>query len=243
LLRRFASETWIASVLLAFGAILMASNPWFSPVDDEIAIIDVAPRPAFAMMKLLLSGGGQHEHPPLSDLILHGWLWLSNGNIHLLRLRSVVFYLLGAWFLVQAAHRMAGERARNYTLILLLLRPYGLHLGRLAGWYSVTFLLVSLLTLVYLKYIERPSPRTWMPVVLCALALIYTNYFGWAVLGFLGTGSFVAIWAGAADLAAVAGNRDIFDCGVYSGHAGARYAVAHRNGSWPCEFAGCDGCL
>jgi hypothetical protein len=25
-----------------------------------------------------------------------------------------------------------------------------------------------------------------MPVVLCALALVYTNYFGWAVLGFMG---------------------------------------------------------
>ena len=25
-----------------------------------------------------------------------------------------------------------------------------------------------------------------MPIVLCALALVYTNYFGWAVLGFLG---------------------------------------------------------
>ncbi len=186
MLRRFASETWIAIVLVAFGAILMASNPWFTPVDDEIAIIDVAARPAFARMKLFLSGGGQHEHPPLSDLILHGWLWLTNGNIHLLRLRSVVFYLLGAWFLVQAAHRMAGERARNYTLILLLLWPYGFQLGRLAGWYSVTFLLVSLLTLVYLKYIERPSSRTWMPVVLCALALVDTDYFGWAVLGFLG---------------------------------------------------------
>lgn len=173
-------------MLVVFGAILMASNPWFTPVDDEIAIIDVAARPAFAMMKLFLSGGGQHEHPPLSDLILHGWLWLTNGNIHLLRLPSVIFYLLGAWCLVHSARRMAGDRARNYTLILLLLWPYGFHLGRLAGWYSFTFLLVSLLTLVYLKYIERPSPRNWMPVVLCALALVYPNYFGWAVLGFLG---------------------------------------------------------
>ena len=86
-------------MLVAFGAILMASNPWFTPVDDEIAIIDVAARPAFATMKLFLSGGGQHEHPPLSDLILHEWLWLTNGNIHLLRLPSVVFYcwVHGSW--------------------------------------------------------------------------------------------------------------------------------------------------
>jgi hypothetical protein len=136
---------------MALGAIMMSSNPWFTPVDDEIAIIDVAARPAWATMKQFLSGGGQHEHPPLSDLLLHGWLWLTNGNIHLLRLPSVIFYLLGAWFLVQATPRMAGDRARNYTLILLRLRPFGFHLGRLAGWYSFTFLLISLLTLVYLK--------------------------------------------------------------------------------------------
>jgi Dolichyl-phosphate-mannose-protein mannosyltransferase len=185
-LRRFGSEAWIAAALLALGAILMASNPRFTPVDDEIAIVDLAARPAWTTMRLFISGGGQHEHPPLSDLLLHGWLWLTHGNIHLLRLPSVVFYVLGAWFLVQAARRMAGNRARNYTLILLLLWPFGFHLGRLAGWYSFTFLLVSLLTLVYLKYVEHPSPGTWMPVVVCALALVYTNYFGWALMGLLG---------------------------------------------------------
>jgi hypothetical protein len=56
----------------------------------------------------------------------------------------------------------------------------------LAGWYAFTFLLMTLLTLVYLRYVEHPSPRNWMPVVLCALALVYTNYYGWAVLGCLG---------------------------------------------------------
>ena len=186
ILRRFGSDAWIVVALLLLGAILMASNPWFTPVDDEIAIVDVAARPAFATIKLFVSGGGQHEHPPLSDLILHGWLWLTNGNIHWLRLPSVAFYLLGAWFLVGAARRMGGERAGKYTLILLLLWPYGFHLGRLAGWYSFTFLLVSLLTVVYLRYTEHPSPGSWMPVALLALALIYTNYFGWAVLGLLG---------------------------------------------------------
>lgn len=181
--RHLGRETRIAIALLAFGAILMATNRWFTPVDDEVAIIDVAATPALATMKLLLGGRRQHAHPPLSDLILHGWLRLTDGNIHLLRVPSIVFYLLGAWFLAQAARRMAGERARIYTLMLLLLWPYGFHFGRLAGWYSFAFLLVALLTLAYLRYVEHPSPRSWMPVVLCALALVYTNYCGWAVLG------------------------------------------------------------
>jgi len=70
--------------------------------------------------------------------------------------------------------------------MLLLLWPYGFHFGRLTGWYSFTFLLVALLTLAYLRYVEYPSPGNWMPVVLRALALVYTNYYGWAVLGCLG---------------------------------------------------------
>ncbi len=185
-LRHLGSESRIAIVLLAFGAILMASNRWFTPVDDEVAIIDVAATPAVATMKLFLGGGRQHAHPPLSDLVLHEWLWLTDGNIHLLRLPSIVFYLLGAWFLAEAARRMGGERARIYTLLLLLLWPYGFHFARLAGWYSLTFLLVALLTLAYLRYLEHPSPRNWMPVVPCALALVYANYYGWAVLGCLG---------------------------------------------------------
>jgi len=172
---------------------MMASNPWFTPVDDEIAIIDVAARPAWATVKLFLSGGGQHEHPPLSELILHGWLWLTSGNIHFIRLPSVIFYLLGAWFLVQAARRLGGDRAGTHTLILLLW-PYGFQLGRLAGWYSLTFLRISMLTLVYLKYVEHPSPGSWMPVVLCALALVYTNYFGWALMGLLGLDLLLRFW-------------------------------------------------
>lgn len=176
----------VAITLATWGVILMATNPWFTAVDDEIVIVDVAAKPAWQTVKLFLSGSGQHEHPPLSDLVLHGWLWLTNGNIHWLRMPSVVFYLLGGWFLVQAARRVSGDRAGYCTLVILLLWPYGFHFGRIAGWYSFTFMLVSLLTLIYLKYLEDLSLKTWFGLGLCALALIYTNYFGWAVLSFLG---------------------------------------------------------
>ena len=151
-------------------------------------------------MKLFLGGGGQHEHPPLSDLILHGWLWLTDGNIHLLRLPSVVFYLLGAWFLVQAARRMAGDRARTYTLILLLLWPYGFHLGRLAGWYSFTFLLIALLTPRLFEICRTPVAKeldagSAVRVGAGRIRIILDGL----LMGLFGPGSFVAIWARTAD--------------------------------------------
>jgi hypothetical protein len=184
----------MAIALAALGAILMITNPWFTAVDDEVVIVDVAARPALQTIKVFLGGSGQHEHPPFSDLVLHGWLWLTNGNLHLLRLPSVVFYLLGIWFLVQAARRIAGDRAGYCTLALLLFWPYGFHYGRIAGWYAFTFMLVSLLTLLYVKYLEDQSLRTWFFLGVFALALIYTNYFGWAVLGCLGLDLLFRFW-------------------------------------------------
>jgi hypothetical protein len=184
----------VALALAALGVILMASNPWFAPVDDEIVIVDVAAKPALQTVKLFLSGRGQHEHPPLSDLVLHGWLSLTNGNIHWLRFPSVVFYFLGAWFLVQAARRLGGDPAGYCTLILLLFWPYGFHFGRIAGWYSFTFMLVSLLTLLYLSYLDGQAIKYWLLLGLCALALIYTNYFGWALLAFLGLDFLLRFW-------------------------------------------------
>lgn len=177
-------HSWIA--LCVLGGILLFTNSRFTQVDDESAIIDIAAKPALETIKIFLDGGKQHEHPPLYDLVLHEWLTLTAGSPHLLRLPSIVFYVIGAWLLVLAATHMAGDLARIPTVLLLLVWPYGFHFGRLATWYSFAFLLLSWLTLNYVKYLENPSLNTWVPVALCSLALIYTNYFAWAILACLG---------------------------------------------------------
>ncbi|HEY0703421.1 MAG TPA: glycosyltransferase family 39 protein [Candidatus Acidoferrales bacterium] len=184
----------MAIALAIYGAVLMATNPWFTAVDDEVVITDVAAKPFLKTIQVFLGGTGQHEHPPLSDLVLHGWLWLTAGNLRWLRLPSVIFYLLGAWFLVQAARRIAGDRAGYSTLALLLLWPYGFHFARIAGWYSFTFMLVSVLTFFYLRYVEDPTLKRWLPIAFCALALVYTNYFAWAVLGCIGLDLISRFW-------------------------------------------------
>ncbi len=165
---------------------MMLTNSFFTMVDDEVAIIDKAAHPASATLKLFLSGGGQHEHPPLSDLLLHGWLVLTHGTFWLLRVPSTAFYLAGAWFLVMAARKIAGERAGFSMLTLIVLWPFGFHFGRIAGWYSFTFMLVCLATLLYVRYLDRPTIGRWVCLVVCALALIYSNYFGWAILACIG---------------------------------------------------------
>src|SRR5579862_5917545 len=114
-------------LLFLLGASLLLSNRWFTEVDDECAIIDGAARPILQSIRLYLSGAGEHEHPPLYDLILHGWLQLTRGEQHFLRLPAIIFYMAGAWVLADVAKRRAGSAARDYTLLLIVFWPYGFH--------------------------------------------------------------------------------------------------------------------
>jgi hypothetical protein len=164
---------------------LIATNQWFTFIDDEAFIIDRAAKPARQTIQLFLSGVGEHQHPPLYDLLLHGWLRLTNGNIHLLRLPAITFFVLGVWALAKAARALGGSRSETSVLWIACLWPYGFHFGRVAVWYSCCFLLVSLVTLCYLRFLSENSRANWLWLFLSSLALVYSNYFGWALLACL----------------------------------------------------------
>jgi len=150
----------IASFGLAVA--MLATNRWFMAVDDECAIVDRAAKPVAQTVQLFLRGLGKHEHPPLYDLLLHGWLRLTGGDMWLLRLPSVFFYVLGVWALAKAAKLLGGRHAQIGTFFLAALWPYGFHFGRLAAWYSFSFFLVASLTLAYLKYADQPAADGWI---------------------------------------------------------------------------------
>ena len=169
----------------ALGAALLITNHWFTEVDDECAIIDQAAQPLSHTFRAFLSGVGQHEHPPLYDILLHVWLMLTGGSIYLLRLPSIVFYVLGAWIIAKVAERLGGKRSQFWALVIVTLWPFGFHFGRVTTWYSFCFLLVSLLTYAYFKFADQPSASNGFWVVFVSLALVYSNYFGWAFLGCL----------------------------------------------------------
>jgi Dolichyl-phosphate-mannose-protein mannosyltransferase len=174
-----------AFLLLLLGASLLFTNRWFTEVDDECAIIDRAAQPILQTVLLYLRGAGEHEHPPLYDLILHGWLQLTRGEQYLLRLPAILFYLAATWVLAKAAKRQAGSSAQTYTVLLVVFWPYGFHFGRLAAWYSFCFLLVTLVTWNYFRYSEFPHLGNWCRLAGSAVLLLYSNYLAWALLGCL----------------------------------------------------------
>ena len=174
-------ERYLGIFPLMLGVLLVLTNRWFEEVDDEITIIDHAVKPISQTIRLFLQGVGEHEHPPLYDIILHSWLRLTAGNEHLLRFPAVFFYVLGAWTIALVARRLGGIQSQIWVLILVTIWPFGFHFGRLATWYSFCFLLVSVVTLRII--LDLPCSVAWLLITFSAAARISANRCGscWAL--------------------------------------------------------------
>jgi hypothetical protein len=171
--------------LLLLGIGLVASNNYLTFIDDETWILDAAMQPVRTTLGLFVSGAGQHEHPPLYDIVLHFWLRWTGGNFEYLRVPAIFFFLAGLFLLGRAAGRMGGPASAKAVVWIGVLWPFAFHYGRLAAWYSFSFFLVAGLTLAYLRYLEDHSRSRWVVFLLFGVALLWTNYFGWALLACL----------------------------------------------------------
>jgi hypothetical protein len=171
--------------LLLLGIGLVTTNNAATFIDDESTILGVAANPLRATLAAFFSGTGKHEHPPLYDILLHFWLRWTDGNFDYLRIPSILFFIAGLFLLGRASRHFTGASGGIAVIWLGVLWPFGFHFGRLAAWYSFSFLLVAGLTLSYFKYLENRSFGRWAIFALFSVCLIWTNYFGWAILACL----------------------------------------------------------
>ncbi len=195
---------WTGLALLVALTAFVSTDRRFSILEDETEAVHASRAPVVEIVRPFLFGEGVHQHPPLPEILFHGWLAFGGVSQWSLRLPSVACYLLGLLILALAARRLAGAAAYSATLWAGLFWPFGFHFGRLVGWYSLCFLLVAALTLAYLRYLERPNIGRLAAFGGVALCLVYSNYFGWVILGCLcvdaiiaGHGKRFAIAAGA----------------------------------------------
>ena len=181
------------SLLLLLAFILLNTNHLFTFIDDETLMLGPAAQSTgvfFSSLREIIAG---HEHPPLFDIVLHFWLRATGGAMNWLRVPSVIFFVAGLFCLSRAARLLAGVPGSTALVWLGVLWPYGFHFGRLAGWYSFVFMLIAALTWAYLRHAELLAENgdaaacraAWVRVCVCGLALVYANYFGWALLGLL----------------------------------------------------------
>lgn len=183
-----ARDGWLMLLAIAILAVccILASRAWVIQEDEVLILVKGLHSPQ-AVIDAFLSGVGQHVHPPLSDLVLAAWLHLTHAANDLLRLPNIAFYLIGIWWCAKLATRLAVDaRAGMAVIIFAILWPYGHQEEWMFGWYSFAFMLVAGTLLAYHRHRERPTIGRLTVLILASVALVWTNYFGWAILGLVG---------------------------------------------------------
>ena len=135
------------------GSALAYTNRWLTLTNDEASALSAAAQNVTTILSAARSTVG-NAHPPLYELLLHVWLWISRGAFDWLRAPAIVCFVLGLWFLSRVARQLSGEESGNAVVWLGALWPFGFHAGRLAGPYSFGFLLIAAVTWQYFRGIR-----------------------------------------------------------------------------------------
>jgi hypothetical protein len=171
--------------LMLLGIALVATDSNFTIVEEEASFLGSAAQPVRASLTSLWSGASQRSNPPLPEIVFHSWLRFTGGTFESLRVPAILFFLGGLFLLARAATRLGGPTSAQAVAWLGVLWPFGFHYARLSAPYSFSFFLMAGLTLTYLRYLENQSTKRWAVLFVFAAALLWTTYFGWAVLGCL----------------------------------------------------------
>ncbi|MGA2570956.1 MAG: glycosyltransferase family 39 protein [Terracidiphilus sp.] len=169
--------------VVAYLLVMFATNGVFTILDDESAIVTIAGHPVIPTLNLFLFGAGQHEHPPLGDILLHAWLVATGFSFAMLRVFANLFYAASIVLTAKSAQEIGGPRSYWVTLGLGLVWPFAYQYGRITGWYCVFLFFISLTTRIYLRVVrDGRNHGLWLALVLAGILAVWTNYFAVAVL-------------------------------------------------------------
>jgi hypothetical protein len=161
---------------------MVYTNHRLSILDDEAIIASSANNTVRHTMDSFLHRNGQHEHPPLSDLFLHGWLLLTHRSLSWLRVFANIFFIAGLLVLAKCGELLGNRRTSWAILLLGILWPFGYFYARIAGWYCFCFLTVSILLYCYFRLLRSAEPNRWAAFAGSSILLVWSNYFGIAIL-------------------------------------------------------------
>jgi Dolichyl-phosphate-mannose-protein mannosyltransferase len=174
-----------AAPLIMLASALFYTNRWFTLTEDEASFLSAAAQNVSTIFAAARSSMG-NAHPPLFEWLLNLWLWITGGAFDALRAPSIICFVIGLWLLSRVARQLGGEESGNALVWLGALWPFGFHAGRLAQPSTFAFLLIAAITWQYFRCIRSRLLSHWITFCVLALALLYTNDFGWALLILLG---------------------------------------------------------
>jgi hypothetical protein len=174
-----------AAPLLMLGSALFYTNKWLALTDDETSTLSAASQSVASVLATVRSAGS-NARPPIYELLLQVWLWITRGAFDGLRAPAILCFVIGLWLLSRVAKRLGGEESGNALVWLGALWPFGFHAGRLAAPYAFAFLLIAAVTWQYFRCLHSRRGSDWILFCVLSLVLLYTNDFACALLGLLG---------------------------------------------------------
>lgn len=184
--RRDGVSALSVMVVAASALVLIWNASRLTFFDDESFSLRRYILPMGKMVTALYAG--IEPDPPLYYIIENAWIGLVGVSSPLLmRIPSIVFFILGLLVIRRAAATWFDESTGRVAQLLAALHPAHLLFGMAARWYSLMFLAVAVL-LWMTALAAQPGRGRVVRLIgwsIAATAVVYTNYFGVAVVGLI----------------------------------------------------------
>jgi 4-amino-4-deoxy-L-arabinose transferase-like glycosyltransferase len=121
-------------------------------------------------------------HPPLFYVVLKGWVAVGGESVFWLRLLPVVFSAAALFPLVRLCKELKLKSSVIFlSLFLLAVNGALIKYTQTLRMYSMLMFLALLSMWLFARYFNRG--KSWVPLVIANVLLVYTHYFGWLVIG------------------------------------------------------------
>ncbi|HMC96686.1 MAG TPA: glycosyltransferase family 39 protein, partial [Flavobacteriales bacterium] len=124
----------------------------------------------------------QENNPPLHFLLMKTWCMIVPLDAAWLRLPSALFSALAVWPLFLLARAVGGNRVAVVGALLFTFSNYHYGFAHEVRGYSL-FTLLAATIMWQLWRASRGAPRSLLWLALTGVAMVYTHFFGWLMLG------------------------------------------------------------
>ena len=174
----------VALLVAGFIAIRLWNLTVFCLDSDEIFSLLTA---RYDLPHLFQSVRADVVHPPFSYLLLWVWMKIGGESMPWLRLLPFLLSILAlplAWIVFRQLRLSAP--ARIIALALLAINDYQVFHARYVRMYALFFLLSLASVALFYRFLEGATRKRTVALTAVNLLLVYTQYFGWMVIGIEG---------------------------------------------------------
>ncbi|MCB0791718.1 MAG: glycosyltransferase family 39 protein [Flavobacteriales bacterium] len=184
-MKRWHADTLAIAALVALATMVRALFAGASDLaNDEPFTLFQAHRDLSHLFAMLRT----ENNPPLYFLLIKLWLPIAGNDVALLRLPAVVASGLTVWPLYVIGRRLGGWPLAWTTALLFICSNYHQQLAHEVRAYSLFALLATAGMWQLVRHMHRspsdgPPRYAWVWLALLNVAMSYTHFFGWLMIG------------------------------------------------------------